>query len=482
MELFDYLMAKKGHNTHRDLFSYLLGKNAGGSGTYTTFSGTSLNISNTLQAKIKNIALEGNTSQDGTPTPDTPIPIKVVTGEQNVTIQNKNLLNVLNFNSTFANVKVTTNPDKSITLNGTASSNYAINIITNWSLSLKNGKSYILSGCPDLGGKEVLSVELYSTSPTNQYITDTGDGKSFTLTVDRKYRCYIAIKSGQTYNNVKIYPMLREISTTSLFEPYQSQTYPLSLGNIELAKIGNYKDYIFKNEVGSPYYNADLELNEWYLHKEMVKVTLTENSYWYYRDVTISGTSRKVFFSRYDNLKSYNSMRNMMCNYFKVKSTEGTSPTADNQFYNNYERTNNLEFTKFDLTTVAEWKEWLSTHNIVLIGKMVNPTNTKITDTTLIQQLENINNNACSYKDTTIIECTSASTDNEVIGFSGEIKIASVSLGNSLNTSLLSSNLQEETNTNDIQEEPNLDEIEEQNDEQIENEEIEEPIEEYQEL
>lgn len=55
----------------------------------------------------------------------------------------------------------------------------------------------------------------------------------------------------------------------------------------------------------------------------------------------------------------------------------------------------------------------------------------------------------------------------------------------SLNTSLLSSNIQEETNIDDIQEEPNLDEIEdiEQNDEPIENEKIEEPIEEeYQEL
>lgn len=101
---------------------------------YTNFpkiedEGTKLEL-NTEKGPLK-ITLEGNTSQDGTPTPDTPIPIKVVTNEQNINIQNKNLLNVLNFNSTFANVKVTTNPDKSITLNGTASSNYAINIITN---------------------------------------------------------------------------------------------------------------------------------------------------------------------------------------------------------------------------------------------------------------------------------------------------------------------------------------------------------------
>lgn len=58
--------------------------------------------------------------------------------------------------------------------------------------------------------------------------------------------------------------------------------------------------------------------------------------------------------------------------------------------------------------------------------------------------------------------------------------ISQLSSAQSLNTSLLSSNLQEETNIDDIQEEPNLDdvnEIEEQNDEPIENEEIEELIE-----
>ena len=109
---------------------------------------------------------------------------------------------------------------------------------------------------------------------------------------------------------------------------------------------------------------------------------------------------------------------------------------------------------------------------------LATPTNTKITDEALIQQLENINNNARSYKDTTIIECTSASTDNETISFSGDIKVTSVGLGNSLNSNLLSQNIndiqsEEETNIDSIQEEPNIDdvnEIEVQNDEPIEEE------------
>lgn len=471
MDLFTYLLGKNGKNTHRDLFSYLLGENAGGSGTYTTFSGTSLNISNTLQAKIKNIALEGNTSQDGDPTPETPIPIKVVTGEQNIEIKNKNLLKILNLNSTFSGVQVTTNSDGSITLNGTCTSNYAINIITDWSLSLENGKTYTLSGCPDLGGRDVLSLELYSNSPTNQYITDVGEGKTFTLTADRTYRCYIAIKSGQIYDNVTLYPMVEEGPTATEYEPYQSQTYPLSLGNIELARIGNYKDYIFKNVVGSTYYNAELDLNEWYLHKDINKFTLNGVTDKWDRQTASDGYRFRCF--TYQSV--INSMNNSIgySNYFK---NNGDTNTHNGIFGNGgviQLRDDNLFTTVTDVTT------FLSQHNTIVYYIKKTTTNTKITDATLIQQLENINN-ARSYKGTTIIECTSASADNETVGFSGDIKVTSVGLGNSLNTSLLSSNIQEETNIDDIQEETNIDdvnEIEEQNDEPIENEEIEELIE-----
>ena len=350
MDLFTYLMAKKGHNTHRDLFSYLLGKNAGGSGTYTTFSGTSLNISNTLQAKIKNIALEGNTSQDGTPTPDTPVPIKVVTGEQNVEIKN---------------------------------------------------------------------------------------------------------------------------SDSTL-----SQTYPLSLGNIELAKIGNYKDYIFKNVVGSPYYNANLDLNGWYKHNAIYKYVVTGNEI-FNNNFGVNLFEISNAFEQVPFVKGYG-----LSNYYKYNSTQGeiNGNTSNGDFVLQYDRGYcNLFFKNTSFDNVTDFKNDLqdkynNDNPIIIMFPLKNPIDTQITDTTLISQLENINNNARSYKGTTIIECTSESADNETIGFSGDIKVTSV--GNSLNTSLLSSNLQEETNIDDIQEEPNLDEIEdiEQNDELTENEEIEEKV------
>ena len=93
MELFTYLMAKNDHNTsvNKDLFSYLLGK--GQSGTYQTFTGTSISANNTKKAKMK-LDLLGNTSQTGTPTPDTPIPINVVSGDNTIKVEGKNLFDI----------------------------------------------------------------------------------------------------------------------------------------------------------------------------------------------------------------------------------------------------------------------------------------------------------------------------------------------------------------------------------------------------
>lgn len=90
MELFTYLMAKNDHNTSvkKDLFSYLLGKSQ--SGTYTDYSGTSLSINNTKKSKMK-VNLLGNTSQTGTPTPSSPIPVNVVSGDNEVVVCGKNL-------------------------------------------------------------------------------------------------------------------------------------------------------------------------------------------------------------------------------------------------------------------------------------------------------------------------------------------------------------------------------------------------------
>ena len=53
-----------------------------------TGSGTSISLSPTLKAPMKN-ELKGNTSQTGTPTPTSPIPVNVVSGDNTITISNQ---------------------------------------------------------------------------------------------------------------------------------------------------------------------------------------------------------------------------------------------------------------------------------------------------------------------------------------------------------------------------------------------------------
>ena len=482
MDLFTYLMAKKGHNTHRDLFSYLLGKNAGGSGTYTTFSGTSLNISNTLQAKIKNIALEGNTSQDGTPTPDTPIPIKVVTGEQSIKIHNKNLFDKSKVSTYTFRTIATINNDKSVTITVTDSNPHYC-IISPYVFLEANTTYRISYDVDNMSGFDHMQMFVSSSTTAGGY--SNTNSVTYTPSVSRGVALGVYLKANATITISNI--QIEKGNTTTSYVPCQSQTYPLSLGNIELAKIENYKDYIFKNVTDSPYYNANLDLNDWYLHKEIIGENLWEKA-WVYESESSTPVPRTVLRLRnmstihvyFSNCFLSSEMNNQqIVNRLKTDSPNWFLASANNLTGIETTDSNNIKLNK--ITT------FLQSISANIYYGLITPTNTKITDTTLVSQLENINNNARSYKDTTIIECTSESTDNETIGFSGDIKVTSVGLGNSLNTSLLSNNIQEETNIDDIQEEPNLDDVNkiediEQNDEPIENEEIEEPIEEYQEL
>lgn len=58
---------------------------------YVTGTGTDITLDNTEETEFNKIELQGNTSQDGTPTPSNPIPIQVVSGDNEISITGKNL-------------------------------------------------------------------------------------------------------------------------------------------------------------------------------------------------------------------------------------------------------------------------------------------------------------------------------------------------------------------------------------------------------
>lgn len=173
----------------------------------------------------------------------------------------------------------------------------------------------------------------------------------------------------------------------------QSQSYPVSLGNIELCKIGNYKDRIYP-------------LNgKWYLEKNIGKVVLDGSEVWivhggiaswFYYDGIIDGyvldNTQVLIKTNYYTPKAYQGVPNLVNGECSYGSSDGGI-------------THRFVIKNTDYTQVQDFKNWLSTHNTIVYYVLATPTTEEITDSTLISQLEEIKE-AESYSGQTNISQT----------------------------------------------------------------------------
>ena len=177
------------------------------------------------------------------------------------------------------------------------------------------------------------------------------------------------------------------------YKPYTSQTYHITLPTgMELCKIGDYQDYIYKNTSN----------NKWYKYSAIGKVVLdgSEDNYGIY----VENENKTVFYNgNFDKIEAYNSNQaipRIISNYFYPISQADTWPIGS--LSRRTQRQAEIYFTMEPNTTLNDFKEWLSTHNAILYYILATPTNIEITDTTLISQLEAIKN-AMSYDEQTNI-------------------------------------------------------------------------------
>jgi hypothetical protein len=199
---------------------------------YPKVSGNGIDVSlnGVVEGKMS-ITPQGVSSQDGEPTPTTPIPVKSVTGENSLKLSNKNLLNItssLIANRTNQGVTTNVNNNQSVTLTGTWN-----NSVTQkrYFTSSDNDKilfpagTYTLSSSPLTVRLEIRKVSSTSritvdgtfTSEEDFYITNG----TFILTYNQAYNTDVTI-------------MLEKGSSATDYVPYEEQNYQLSLGNIEL--------------------------------------------------------------------------------------------------------------------------------------------------------------------------------------------------------------------------------------------------------
>lgn len=130
----------------------------------------------------------------------------------------KNLLENTASGGVAQNITYTVNDDKSVTANGTTSSNTASALTIGNAFKLPKGE-YILSGCPEGGSTSKYYLEV---TINNVSTKDMGSGVKFVID-DNTTKIYVNIRvwSNVTVSNLTFYPMIRRADITDdTYETY----------------------------------------------------------------------------------------------------------------------------------------------------------------------------------------------------------------------------------------------------------------------
>ena len=361
--------------------------------------------------KVYNLTLylqleEGTTATDyepycggqASPNPEYPQEIKVVTGNNVINHVGKNRIKVSAVNTSHGGLSNTLNDDNSVSISGTltqATSNTTVaknQIIPSGTYTFSINKTVPFN----------VRLRLFFEDDTNNdYIINKGN-TSFTfnsLLSAKSWRIWISgLSVGQEYNETLFF-QLEEGSVATEYEPYKENAYQLNLGNIELCKIGDYEDVPFKNVVGDENYNAELENGAWYKKKVFDKEILDNNT-------VINSVAQStgnpdytyVYSNILDNKVKLNANTLFMCDCFRThtgKMIKSTQVNTDSINISNSDKDMLLRFmiltSRLTGQTNAAVKAFFNSIKPVLYYELREPVYEKITDPTLISQLEALN-------------------------------------------------------------------------------------------
>lgn len=318
------------------------------------------------------------------PNPDYPQPIQVVTGEQTVTITGKNLINIPNFTASQQGITAKCS-NQTIELTGTAGNTYypdfrfykdgtygtrayrsTVNQIdTSKGFFTEPNSEYKLSIFVE-GNTPYAIVEGFETKVTN----NLGLVGNQVITINDSERLnFVSISISQNVTaDVKVRIQIEKGSTATAYEPYQVQSYTIDLGATELCKISDYQDYIYPS-------NGD-----WYVRKDIGKVTIN-GSYggyngtfnWYYCTAAQYGG------------ESPSSSAVCVGNLFRYIPFVTFKPNAS--LIGMSVENGGFRLRNTACSSASDYQNWLSNNNLILYYQLATPTDTKITDATLVGQL-----------------------------------------------------------------------------------------------
>ena len=332
------------------------------------------------------------------PNTDFPQTIKTVVENQQIKIRTKNFFPLIN-SQTLNGITATLNENGSVNFNGTHTASqtdfYAAGSSNNYvDLKIPVGTYYLSRGTAETGVTLFVVIK-HSDNTTTTRSASSNVKVSVTIAEGDTFRMFARVSTnGTVLNNITIYPLLTA-NQNDEFEKYQEQSITLSLPTgMELCKIGNYQDYIYKNE------------NKWYKHKTIGKIVFdgTENFSIY---TTTSGDYVYAY-----GVTNYNRVDQIICKctHFTADKNSGYSILTNGKCHFRYNA--NDEITWFYMctnqqTTTTDFKSWLTGQYangtpVTVYYQLAEAVEEEITDTTLLTQLETLLN-ANSYEGTTYI-------------------------------------------------------------------------------
>lgn len=277
---------------------------------------------------------------------------------------------------------------------------------------------YIISKIKKLQNKDIeIDTLIQQLQEENQELYDampktTGTGTDITLNNTAKGKMYIEV-SGNTEQDTNIttmtsspnpdYPQdVRVVTGENTIkitneDGTEEQSLSLNLGNIELCKIGDYQDYIYKNN------------GSWYIKKNISKVILNGSENWeggqtgtvstdytYFYTNAIDSLIKTLYYKAFCNkFKNLNADMSISTNVNTDTISVGSSASSRIRIM--------IKSSRLSSQSPSEFKTWLSTHNTIIYYVLATAQDILITESTLINQLEAIYNTAKSYKTQTHI-------------------------------------------------------------------------------
>lgn len=346
-------------NTQDGLRTYLL--LAPGESGSITFR---ISVLKDLNVTEDNFIYEPYVGGEAAPNPNYPQEVNSVTGDSSFKIVGKNLFSKDNALLGYE-------------INGTVNGYGKIVSSTNWYTSefirIKPNTEYTLS-CQ--GKTEGRAIPFYDKN--FNYISGVTLLVGSFVTPANAY--YVRINGLiSQIDNVQ----LEEGDTATDYEPYQEHVYPISLGSLELSKIDNYQDSLYYED------------GDWYLEKKIGMYTITgSETYEWYPD------NPRICFN-FGNIPPNNDKYpSNTTDMPLVMSNKYVTITINDLHYVTYENRKN-GFTLSNNNYISfRRKKWTSKDTAVSesTGTKIyyvyrNPVKEKITDSTLLSQLNAIKNN-----------------------------------------------------------------------------------------